>query len=92
MFIIIFYELYFIIHYIYFYQVKDSHVLKFLEKCLLTIQEKLDVNDFSSDQYKLYESLLRRQKKFKLRTVYNTLDTPVECKSKTIDKVLLFFS
>lgn len=60
--------------------------MKFLEKCLLTIQQKLDENDNSSDQFKLYESLLRRQKKIKQKTLYNTLDTPVQF--KTIDKVL----
>lgn len=67
---------------------KDSHVLQFLETCLLTVQQKLDLNDFSSDQYKLYESLLRRQKKIKQKTLYNTLDTPVQC--KTFDKVKKF--
>lgn len=72
-----------------FEQVKDTHVLTFLEKCLLTVQQKLDANDNSSDQYKLYESLLRRHKKFKQKTVtHNILDTPVQ--NKTIDKVLLF--
>jgi len=64
--------------------VKDSHVLNFLDKCLLTVEKKLNINDNSSGQYKLYESLLRRQKKIKQKTVYNTLDTPVQ--DKTIDK------
>lgn len=73
-----------------FCQVKDIHILKFLEKCLLTVQQKLDINDNSSDQYKLYESLLRRQTKFKQKTSNNSLDTPIQC--KTIDKVLPFSS
>ncbi|CAI6365726.1 unnamed protein product [Macrosiphum euphorbiae] len=64
--------------------VKDTHVLKFLENCLLAVQKKLDVNDNCSDKFKLYESLLRRQKKFKQKSSFNTLDTPVQC--KTIDK------
>jgi len=54
----------------------------------LTVEKKLNINDNSSGQYKLYESLLRRQKKIKQKTVYNTLDTPVQ--DKTIDKVILF--
>lgn len=64
--------------------VKDTHVLNFLDKCLSTVQQKLDVNDNCSAKYKLYESLLRRQKKFKQKLSYNTLDTPIEC--KTVDK------
>lgn len=59
--------------------------MNFLEKCLLKVQDKLDTNDNSSSQYKLYESLLKRQKKIKQKTMYNTLDTPIQY--KTIDKV-----
>lgn len=64
--------------------VKDTHVLKFLDKCLSTVQQKLDVNDNFSDKYKLYESLMRRQKKFKQKSSYNALDTPIQC--KTVEK------
>lgn len=69
------------------FQVKDTHVLKFLDKCLSTVQQTLDVSDNCSDKYKLYESLLRRQKKLKQKSSYNTLDTPIQC--KTVDKVKL---
>lgn len=66
--------------------------MEFLEKCLSTIQQKLDTNDNSSKQYKLYETLLKRQKKFKQKIAYNTedtaLDTPVQCNALT-DKVLI---
>ncbi|XP_025207112.1 NCK-interacting protein with SH3 domain [Melanaphis sacchari] len=67
--------------------VKGTHVLQFLDKCLSTVQQKLDVNDNFSDTYKLYESLLRRQKKFKQKSSYNTLDTPITpIQCKTVDK------
>jgi len=69
------------------YQVKDTHVLKFLDNCLLIVQQNLDVNDKVSDKFKIYESLLRRQKKFKQKSSYNMLDTPIQC--KTVDKVLI---
>lgn len=64
--------------------------MEFLEKCLSTVQQKLDVNDNSSNQFKLYETLLRRQKKFEQKIVYNTLDTPLikPVQYKTTDKVL----
>jgi len=63
-------------------------VLKFIDNCLLAVQQKLDVNDNFSDKFKLYQSLLRRQKKIKQKSSYNTLDTPIQC--KTSDEVLLF--
>lgn len=56
----------------------------------MTVQQKLDDNDNSSEQYKLYKSLMRRQKKINQKISYNSLNTPVQC--KTIDKVLPFSS
>lgn len=65
--------------------------MEFLEKCLSIVQQKLEKNDNSSNQYKIFETLLKRKKKFKQRIAFNTLDThldtPAQC--ETTDKVLL---
>ncbi|XP_050544440.1 NCK-interacting protein with SH3 domain isoform X2 [Daktulosphaira vitifoliae] len=61
--------------------VKDSHVLQFLENCIALVQKQIDNDDNSSERFKFYESLLRRQKKFKQKTLYDTLNTPIAFKS-----------
>ncbi|VVC45571.1 Domain of unknown function DUF2013,SH3 domain [Cinara cedri] len=70
--------------------VKDTHVLEFLEKCLSTVQQKLDKNDNSSNQYNIYETLLKRKKKFKQKIAYNTLDAKLDtlAQCKMTDKSL----
>ncbi|XP_050421575.1 NCK-interacting protein with SH3 domain [Adelges cooleyi] len=61
--------------------VKDTQVLKFLESCIVVIREEIDKGDQSSERVKIFETLMKRQKKFKQKMLHNTLDTPVSHKS-----------